>query len=180
MLEFLVALLIFSTGLLGLMTGQLAGKRASHDALQRSMATVLLRDVLTRIRANPAQVAAYHLQFDGGEGAQAIVPANNCDSSSCNAAQLAAFDLWQWQDLLQGAVEYRGQTSTGGLLLPMATIDSAGPLVRVTISWCAILLAHDTGQGGCQGAMGELEKNADIGSAALRRQVSMSTHVWGP
>ena len=46
MVELLFALLIFSVAMMGLWSGQMAGKRAGYDALQRTVATNLARDIL--------------------------------------------------------------------------------------------------------------------------------------
>ncbi|RLA48698.1 MAG: hypothetical protein DRQ98_14465, partial [Gammaproteobacteria bacterium] len=44
LLEVLIALLIFTTGMMGLLSTQLAGKKAGYEATQRSIATALARD----------------------------------------------------------------------------------------------------------------------------------------
>ncbi len=59
LVEVLVAVLIFAVGLLGMAAMQLAAKKSSYEATQRSIATSLSRDILERMRSNPGQIAAY-------------------------------------------------------------------------------------------------------------------------
>ena len=135
MLEFLVALLIFSAGLMGLMSAQLAGTKASFDAAQRSIATGLARDLLERLRANPAQLAAY-CTISLGDAQQRIpVPAADCDMTSCSAQQLVQFDLWQWESWLLGENEQGTEGNRGGLIAPRACVANDGARVAVAISW---------------------------------------------
>ena len=65
MLEFLLALLIFTTGLSGLLSVQLAGKQASTEAARYSVANHLARDILERMQANPGAAPAYQIEIPG-------------------------------------------------------------------------------------------------------------------
>lgn len=141
MLEFVVALLIFSIGMMGLLSAQLAGKKAGHDASQRSVATALARDILERMRSNPGQISAYRIVDTGGAGHRLPEPGADCDESSCTAAQLAAFDLWQWESRLLGEAEKYSDDNAGGLVLPRACITTDGGEVVVEISWLALAAA---------------------------------------
>lgn len=135
MLEFLVALLIFSVGMLGLISAQLAGKRAGFEASQRSTATALARDILERMRANPGQLAAYQVAGVGAESGRLPAPEADCSVVVCTAEQMAAFDVWQWESLLLGEPEQVGGENAGGLVSPRGCIHQAGGEVTVTISW---------------------------------------------
>lgn len=135
MFEFLVALLIFSLGMMGLMSAQLAGKRAGFDASQRSTATALARDILERVRANPGQIESYQVVGAGDESRRQPLPGADCDIAACTAPQLAAFDLWQWESLLLGESEQSGGESAGGLVSPRGCLRRDGGTVTVTISW---------------------------------------------
>jgi type IV pilus assembly protein PilV len=59
LIEVLVALLVLSIGLLGLAALQAQGLRFNHDAYVRTQATQLAYDIVDRMRANSANVAAY-------------------------------------------------------------------------------------------------------------------------
>lgn len=135
MLEFLIALLIFSTGMLGLLSAQLVGKRAGYEALQRSVATALARDILERMRANPGHLLDYQVTSVGDASHRLLLPPADCYRSDCSTEQLALFDLWQWESLLLGESERDAGFNTGGLVSPRACITTVGGVVEVAISW---------------------------------------------
>lgn len=172
MLELLVALCIFSIGMLGLLSGQLAGKRAGFDALQRSVASGLARDILERIRANPAEVQAYRLGTVGEVSEPLPDPVVNCDSVGCTGAELASFDLWQWESRLRGGAGARA--GTGGLLSPRACITGDGNEVQVVISWLGLTPAGHLPSLPCAG---EDDGNSE---SQLRHRLSMVTRVAVP
>jgi len=135
MLELLIALLILSLGMMGLLAAQLAGKRASYEASQRSVATALARDIIERMRANPAQLESYRATNIGDEAHRALSPHTDCNASACSAAQLAVFDLWQWESLLRGESEVVSGGYVGGLFAPRACIAADNGAVAISINW---------------------------------------------
>lgn len=135
MIEVLVAGLVFALGVLGLSTMQMKAKRTSYDALQRSLATNLARDMAARMRSNPTALASYSaLPFVGGVISD-TEPSPNCKSATCNAAQLANHDLWEWEQALEGASEMAGDNKTGGLTAPTGCIVHNNGLVTITVAW---------------------------------------------
>jgi type IV pilus assembly protein PilV len=144
MLEFLVALLVFSVGMIGLMSAQLTGKKTSYDASQRSTATALVRDIVERMRANPGQTMAYRVVGAGDATSRLPTPDADCDTTDCSAEQLAAFDLWQWESLLVGESEQDAVGNAGGLVAPRACIHSADGEVDVVIRWYGVMRAVTT------------------------------------
>jgi len=172
LLELLIALCIFSIGMLGLLSAQLAGKRAGFDALQRSIATGFARDILERIHANPAHVQAYRLGVVGESGEPLPEPVVDCDSSECTGAELASFDLWQWESRLRGGAGERA--GSGSLLSPRACITGAGDEVEVVVSWLGLTPVGYPQSLPCAG-----EEDAD-GASLPRQRLSMVTRVAGP
>jgi len=84
LVEILVALVVLSMGLLGAAALLLDSLRGHAAALRRVAASNLVRDMADRIRANPR----------GGSYYQSPTPsAPGCDSSGCDAMQLALSDL---------------------------------------------------------------------------------------
>lgn len=169
MLEFLVALLVFSVGMMGLLSAQLAGKKASFEASQRSVATTLVRDILERMRANPGQISGYQVNGVGGENKRLPRPAVDCDVEACEAEELATFDIWQWESLLLGYSEQDSTGYVGGLLAPRACIASNGGAVKVTLTWRGVMPVEPAVQAGC-GSGSE---------ASQRRHVIVSTFLVG-
>ena len=144
MLEHLVALLVFSMAMMGLMSAQLAAKKVVYEAGQRSVATALGRDIVERMRTNVGQLDDYRAMALGDVAQLLSRPNTDCNVSICTATQLAMFDLWQWELQLLGLSEHRNGASSGGLVSPRACIASDGGEVTVSISWLAssvVLLA---------------------------------------
>ncbi len=91
LIEVLVALVIFSVGILGLAGMQFTALRGNHDAYVSSVVTLQLMDAADRIRANPEGVknGAYDaLNEDASDP--------GCIESGCSPADLAAYDYWVW------------------------------------------------------------------------------------
>jgi type IV pilus assembly protein PilV len=185
LLEVLIALLIFSTGMMGLLSTQLAGKKAGYEATQRSIATALARDILERVQANPGQISGYVVNNAGDQENPLSIPATNCEQEDCTPVQLAAFDLWQWESLLLGVSEKQGGSNVGGLVSPRACIfresgvfDESGG-VSVAISWLGVTSARDPAESACGSDIAGLYDAPDVapGNNLRRRQMIMSTYV---
>ncbi len=140
LIELLVALIIFSIGLLAVAGLQTVSKRANYESLQRTTAAQLANGVLEDMRTNGGGIDTYLAAGDMGGGSRGAQPAPNCQAGAqCNAAQKAAFDLWSWEQMLDGNLETIAGAAAGGLLLP--TLCIAGPAAggagtyRVSIVW---------------------------------------------
>ena len=181
LLEVLIALLIFSTGMMGLLSTQLAGKKAGYEATQRAIATALARDILERVQANPGQFAAYVVNNAGDQDNPLPVPAINCEQTDCTPVQLAVFDLWQWEALVLGVSEKQGMSNVGGLVSPRACILRQDGAVSVAISWLGATSARDPEESECGSDLAGLYDAPDgaPGNNLRRRQMIMSTYVGG-
>ena len=94
LLEVMIALVIFSIGLLGL-AGLMAQSTAfTNSAQYRTQATFLAYDMLDRMRANPSEAAnptlRYNLNFGNTPGTA------TCYATTCTLTQLATADKDQW------------------------------------------------------------------------------------
>ena len=144
LIEVLASLMVTSVGVLSLTSLEVVSKRNLRDASQRLQASQLAYSLLERVRANsvPAALRAYVAGAGtalGGGRLGETAPSPNCSdaTSSCTAEQMAAFDLWQWEQLLDGATERLGGTGTG------PTGKKVGGLTLAT----ACLAAPATGAG---------------------------------
>ncbi len=123
LLEVLIALFILSIGLLGIAVLQTMGIRFNSQSLQRTQATYLAYDIIDRMRANRVeQLAGTYSNVDTSPSAPGSSknypsPATNCIGNPCTTAQLAAFDLDQWEDNVE-----RLLTGGVGLITPDAAI----------------------------------------------------------
>ncbi len=100
MVEVLVALVIMSTGLLGIAKLVLYSAHSNDSAYMRSQATELAYEILDTMRANRAQALAgsYNTALATGPA----LPGALClgTGANCTAAQLAAYDIYQWKERL--------------------------------------------------------------------------------
>jgi len=95
LVEVLVALLVLSVGLLGLAGLQMRGLQANQMSYLRSQATQLAYDISDRMRANLAGVTAG--SYNSGAAA---TDAALCETAECTSANMAQYDLKQWNDAL--------------------------------------------------------------------------------
>ncbi|MGQ9427295.1 type IV pilus modification protein PilV [Gilvimarinus sp. F26214L] len=177
LIEVLIAMIIFALGILGLASMQLSAKRTAYDALQRSIATNLARDVLERIRSNPspAALAVYGAADEIGGATLGSEPTPTCSSEAteCEPAQLATHDLWEWERALDGASETLAGNMAGGLVSPKACITNTNNVIKVVIAW--------KGSEGLQDAIAAEPCGQDLGLYGTddkdRQLVVISTYV---
>jgi type IV pilus assembly protein PilV len=94
LVEILIVVVVMAVGLLGSLALLLTGLRATQAAIQQTGAANLAADLGDRIRANRAAGAAYAL----GAGEAVAAPAKPClASGECDAGEVAARDLYDWQ-----------------------------------------------------------------------------------
>lgn len=144
LIEILIGMLILAIGILGMASMQISSKRMGHDALQRSIATSLAHDMMERMRINRQELGSYVGTSGTSSGATTIggtatatsKPSPDCATSVCTPDQLAAYDLWEWEQALRGATEVSADgNSIGGLVNPTACITHNNGLVTLAIAW---------------------------------------------
>ncbi|HSN52479.1 MAG TPA: type IV pilus modification protein PilV, partial [Woeseiaceae bacterium] len=140
LLELLIALIVFSIGLLAIAGLQTVSKQANFEAVQRTTAAQVANGLLEDMRTNGNGIDTYVAAPLLGGGAIGAEPVPNCrDGNQCNAAQKAAHDLWFWEQVLDGNLETNGGIGAGGLVMPALCIT--GPVAggagvyTVTIAW---------------------------------------------
>lgn len=116
LIEVMVALVIFSIGLLGLAGLQAQSLRFNHGAYLRTQASYHAYDILDRMRANREAALA------GGYNASFTTSGtdHNCNdaSVSCSTNEMAQHDVFEWKQLLatlpngEGSVSQSGDTFT--------------------------------------------------------------------
>ena len=97
LIEVLVALLVFSLGLIGLAGLLVMSSQANHGAFIRTQATFLAQNMADRMRANP--IGIWQGGYNGSWPTTATAPTCNA-SSACTPAQIATRDRVQWGDML--------------------------------------------------------------------------------
>ncbi|MFP3874774.1 MAG: type IV pilus modification protein PilV [Thiohalophilus sp.] len=98
LLEVMVALVIFSIGLLGLAGLQSQSLRYNHSAYLKTQASYMAYDILDRMRANrEAAIAGRYNADDTTEGND-----EGCDTSTatCSTDYMALHDIYEWKQLV--------------------------------------------------------------------------------
>lgn len=136
MIEIMIAVLVFSIGLLGIASTQILGLANTQNSLSRSIARDLSYEIaeVMRIQRDDGSIAGVFVgttvAADGtitdGNGAPLTTAISACqtlDSDACNATNMAKNEVFLWGTRL-------------ATLLPGATaeIEGVGPYT-VTISW---------------------------------------------
>lgn len=138
LIELLVALVIFSVGLLAVAGLQTVAKQSNYESLQRTAAAQIAYGLLEEMRTNGNGIATYLAAPVLGGGNITAEPLPSCSfGAECNATQKAAHDLWFWERVLDGDFETNAGIGTGGLVLPSLCITGPGGpgMYVVTIAW---------------------------------------------
>jgi type IV pilus assembly protein PilV len=90
-IESLVAMVVLSTGMLGIAGLYLESMRANRTALSRTTAVQLVNDMADRIRANRGGLTNYSLVAGAPPGT-----ARDCATLTCKTDDLAAYDKSRW------------------------------------------------------------------------------------
>lgn len=142
LLEVLIALLIFSLGLLGMAGLMVLSVRTNQSAFLRTQATFLAQSMLDRMRANIGQIPAYAISY----------PAPGADpcaaGASCNPANIAAHDIALWStQLVDSLPNASAQIDCNGALLGVGIQVGAAPYdgqCTMTIQWSESTLDRES------------------------------------
>lgn len=171
LIEVLMTLLIISVGFLNMAGLQTVAKKSNYDAVQRTTAVILAQDIAERMRANPVSLEQYLTGASGIGGGALSQPNPACTSAAkCNTLQLADYDLWLWEQAIDGASETRtlngNTTETGGLNNPTGCID--GPLsggagvYTITITWRGLTELVNVSGNTCGASSGKYGDNNEF------------------
>ena len=177
LLELLIALIVFSLGMLSVVGLQTVAKQSNYESVQRTIAAQIANGLLEDVRTNGGGIATYLGSGELGGGARGAQPVANCAvGNECNPSQKAAFDLWFWERALDGAMETAGGVSAGGLVLP--TLCLTGPagggagIYAVTVVWRGTASLASQAVNPCGAASGNYGPDN-----ALRRIVQIPTYI---
>lgn len=105
LMEVLVAIVVFSIGLLGIATLQLTGMKQTHNSHLRAIAVAEARTLADRMRANPKAVENGDYNIGGVGAPHGSMPTSiptDCTANDCTTAEMAVFDLVRWSDSTGG------------------------------------------------------------------------------
>lgn len=170
MIEALVAILILSIGVLGMVGMQSASIRYEQNSWARSAVSMLASDIGDRIRANAGSTdnayvysntyTAERTLINAG-GAFAVTP--DCASVVCTPAQLASFDLIKWRDnlnrLVPGSVGMVSGSRSSNYNITIAWFDKSwlsGTNALETASQCTTSMMQAAARNCCPADLGNL------------------------
>jgi len=123
LIEVLVAILVLSVAMLGIAGLTSASMRFSQGSWARAAIASALGDLADRVRSNPASLNTAYVQatdnYTTQQGASYALPSTvDCSSTTCTAANLAAYQLEQWRlsvkrSLPSSAIWVSGSRTTG-------------------------------------------------------------------
>jgi type IV pilus assembly protein PilV len=133
LLEVLIALLIFSLGLLGMAGLMVVSVKSNQSAYLRTQASFLAQSMADRMRANLGQIGTYATTYPGPT-------TDPCASgAACSPANVAAHDIAVWSAQLTDSLpNSSAQIACAGAPLGTGTQIGAAPyngLCTFTIQW---------------------------------------------
>lgn len=177
LLEMLVALVVFSIGLLAVAGLQTVSKQANYESLQRTTAAQIAHGLLEDMRMNGDALNTYRTAAPLGSGSRGAEPAPACRAGAeCTADQKALHDLWFWEQAIDGNLETSGGVGTGGLVLPTLCVNGpavGGPgIYRVSIVWRGTASITNSVNNACGSTSGNYGASNEF-----RRIVQMPTYI---
>lgn len=136
LIEALVAILVLSVGLLGLVGLQTASVKYQQNSWARSAIATQVADISDRIRANPGAgntdyvySVAYSTERGNMANSSTFTVSPDCGSATCTPAQLATYDIKKWRSSLNssipGAVGYITGSRSSSYSITIAWLDKS-------------------------------------------------------
>jgi len=176
LIEVLVTTLIVGIGMLAIVHMQIISMQSNHEAFQRSLAVQLANGIVERIRSvSVFEIGPYNNVVVGG-GSIGAEPSPNCTSTieTCSIAEKISYDLWEWEQELDGANELSSNnTNSGGLNNANGCIQVNNNHIEVIIAWdgvsSAVKSTHVTAANNCG--------NLNATNLERRRQIKIQTVI---
>lgn len=173
MLEVLIALIIFSVGMLGLAGVMARGHNAEIESYSKAEAILLANAMAERIEANLAKAKTGGTPTSTGAGynTTTVFGTGNADADCDDATTVAERDLCEWDLMLKGASEISGGTTLGTLRGAVGCVRyvAAAREYKVSVAWI--------GQEGFGAPPAELSCGSTAIPGAFRRVVSRTVRM---
>lgn len=187
MIDVMVAILIFSFGMLALAALQNVSKQSNFEALQRTNAAIYAADLFERMRMNsysegesPFPPLSYYVDTAMVMNYGEITGTTTACASTDKYCLLAQEDLTTWQNMLNGDAETSGSGNVGGLVTPTACLTGPGGGVSgeytLTIVWRGQTKLINQSANTCGTGTG-LYDDAAANDFAYRRILVLNTYL---
>ena len=172
LLDAMIAVVIFSVGMLAIAALQTVSKQSNYEALQRSHAASLAYDLFERMRMNPGTLTNY---VSSGTFTGQSYPTCTVD---CLPAATAMNDLHEWQKMILGDAEQTTEGSVGGLVSPTACIAGTGAngQYTLTIVWRGQAIISNQSSSTCGSGTGLYDASSPD-DFAYRRILTINTYL---
>jgi type IV pilus assembly protein PilV len=102
MMEVLVSILVLAIGVIGAAGLQLGALRATKQSSLQTTALQLAAEMADKMRANDKQMKQstslfLGVDYQSASDGEPATPAKMCYAAPCNADELAAFDIYEWE-----------------------------------------------------------------------------------
>lgn len=147
LVEVMVAVTVFSVGLLAVASLQISGLRHTQIASQRMEATLAAISMVENMRANKHARAGNFQHYRGQDRPSAVTDRTACldDGTDCSSQEIAEFHLRRWLERVDGRL-YRGRgqvcvdASPNDLVRTSSKVvdwacDGVGDTLVVKLSW---------------------------------------------
>jgi type IV pilus assembly protein PilV len=128
LLEVMIALLVLSIGLLGIAGLQVFSLKYNHQSYERTQATLLINEIVDRMRANREAVQAGLYDNVPIADAFSVYGGFGLCPATCSGTDMFNYDVHNWKKRLQDPGMLA--TGKGGILF-----DPATNLFAITVSW---------------------------------------------
>jgi type IV pilus assembly protein PilV len=189
LIDVMVAILIFSVGMLAIAALQSVSKQSNYEAIQRTNATLYAHDLFERMRMNsyaegdsPYPPLSYYVDSSTvvmNYSGPLVGTTSTCASTDLYCL-LAQEDLTTWQNMLRGNAETTASGNVGGLVQPTACLSGPGGGVsgqyRLTIAWRGQTKITNQSANNC-GEGTNLYDDAATDDFAYRRILVLNTYL---
>ena len=169
LVEVLIALLVFSLGMLGVASLQVVATKSSFEAQQRQEAVLLARDIIARMKSSGLSFDDIKTKYGSMEFSEALpapTPACKEATDNCSPILMAIWDKYEWSKSIAAAAVGYGGTGQG-LLKAKGCVTYGDKLITVTIAWESMTEMGAGGGGDCDIA----------GAGKKQRHVEVKTYI---
>lgn len=166
LIEILIAIVVFSFGLLGIAGLMTISIRSNHNGYMRSQAIIASNSITSSMRANVAGLWAGKYNTSATSAEQA------CDSTThCDREQLAVYDVYQWRLMLaQVLPNGTGDITCETPSLPVGILSSglweATPpfagTCTIEVSWSEVKSASSSAEVDAGGVASSIDKQVNV------------------
>lgn len=135
LLEVMVAMVIFSIGLLGLAGLQAQSVQFSHSAYLRSQATFHAYDILEKMRSNRA--VAFNGNYNATFTSTGTDKSCYSNTGNCSPQDMALHDVYDWKELLTSLPDGDGEVTQ----VTVGTVST----FKVIVTWTDRSASDGTG-----------------------------------